>query len=120
MPECRNRIETDQRLVHDLLRTGFETLPDTTPNRKTVGPLLAWSDVAAIWISTEISHKTTAVLRGRKVLKVPNRADKHREAASAWGSDSETHHRTTGRLAYPSRSSPTASGDDPSAGLSTV
>ena len=46
---------------------------ETTPNRKTVSPLLARSDVAAIWTSTEISHKTTAALRGRKVLKAPRR-----------------------------------------------
>ena len=44
---------------------------ETTPNRKTVGSLLGWSDIAAVWTSTEISHKATAVLRGPKVLKVP-------------------------------------------------
>ena len=27
MPECRDRIETDERLVHDPVRTGFQTLP---------------------------------------------------------------------------------------------
>ena len=46
---------------------------ETTPNRKTVGSLLGWSDIAAVWTSTEISHKATAVLRGPKVLKVPRR-----------------------------------------------
>ena len=34
---------------------------ETSPNRRTVAPLLDWSDVAAIWASTEISHKATAV-----------------------------------------------------------
>lgn len=46
---------------------------ETNPNRRTVAPLLDWSDVAAIWASTEISHKATAVLRGPKVLRVPRR-----------------------------------------------
>ncbi len=46
---------------------------DTPPDRKTVGRMLGWSDVAAIWTSTEISHKATAVLRGPKVLRVPRR-----------------------------------------------
>ncbi len=61
------------RLCAGRLNLRFVT-EETTPSRKTVAPLLAWSDVAAIWISTEISHKTTAVLRGRKVLKVPRRS----------------------------------------------
>lgn len=46
---------------------------DTPPNRKTVRPLLYWSDIAAIWISTEIPHKATAALSGPKVLKVSRR-----------------------------------------------
>ena len=58
---CRGRIEL--RFV-----TG-----DTTPNRRTVGPLLAWSDITVIWVSTEIAHKATAVLRGSKVLNVHRR-----------------------------------------------
>ena len=58
---CRGRLE--QRFI-----TG-----ETTPNRKIAGPPLDWSDVTAIWTLSEISHKATAVLRGRKVLKVPRR-----------------------------------------------
>lgn len=46
---------------------------ETNPNRRTVAPLLGWSDVVAIWASTEIPHKVTAVLRGPKVLRVPRR-----------------------------------------------
>ncbi|MCY4502643.1 MAG: hypothetical protein OXE57_13895, partial [Alphaproteobacteria bacterium] len=46
---CRGRIEL--RFVTE----------DTTPNRRTVGALLAWSDIAVIWVSTEIAHKATAV-----------------------------------------------------------
>ena len=46
---------------------------ETPPDRKTVGQLLGWSDVAAIWTSTEISHKATAAIRGPKVLRVPRR-----------------------------------------------
>ena len=69
-PGTRGELE---RLCAGRLDLRFVT-EDTTPNRKTVAPLLAWSDVAAIWTSTEISHKTTAVLRGRKVLKVPRRS----------------------------------------------
>ena len=46
---------------------------DTSPGRKTVRGLLEWSDIAAIWTSSEISHKATACLRGRKVLRVPRR-----------------------------------------------
>ena len=46
---------------------------ETTPNRRTVGPLLDWADIAVIWVSTEISHKATAVLRGPKVLRVMRR-----------------------------------------------
>lgn len=42
-------------------------------SRRTVAPLLDRSDLVAIWTSTEISHKATAVLRGPKVLKVPRR-----------------------------------------------
>ncbi|MXY39976.1 MAG: hypothetical protein F4027_06825 [Rhodospirillaceae bacterium] len=46
---------------------------ETNSSRKTVEPLLRWSDVAAIWTSSEISHKATAALRGPKVLRVPRR-----------------------------------------------
>ena len=68
-PGTRRELE---RLCADRLDLRFVT-DETTPSRKTVAPLLNWSDVAAIWTSTEISHKTTAVLRGSKVLKVPRR-----------------------------------------------
>ena len=68
-PGTRRELE---RLCADRLDLRFVT-DETTPNRKTVGPLLNWSNVAVIWTSTEISHKTTAVLRGPKVLKVPRR-----------------------------------------------
>ncbi|MCY3831022.1 MAG: hypothetical protein OXF89_18000 [Rhodospirillaceae bacterium] len=61
-----------ERLCAGRLDLRFVT-EDTTPNRKTVAPLLDRSDIAAIWTSTEISHKATAVLRGPKVLKVPRR-----------------------------------------------
>ena len=69
-PGTRGALE---RLCAGCLDLRFVT-EDTTPNRKTVAPLLTWSDVAAIWTSTEISHKTTAVLRGRNILKVPRRS----------------------------------------------
>ena len=46
---------------------------ETPPGRKTVRPLLEWSDIAAIWTSSEISHKATACLRGAKVVRVPRR-----------------------------------------------
>ncbi len=69
-PGTRRELE---RLCADRLHLRFVT-DETTPNRKTVGPLLNWSNVAVIWTSTEISHKTTAVLRGPKVLKVPRRS----------------------------------------------
>ena len=68
-PGTRGDLE---RLCRDRLKLRFIT-EDTTPNRKTVGPLLEWSEITAIWTSTEISHKATAVLRDRKVLKVPRR-----------------------------------------------
>ena len=68
-PGTRGELE---RLCAGRIDLRFVT-EETTPNRRTVAPLLAWSDVAAIWASTEISHKTTAVLRGPKVLKVPRR-----------------------------------------------
>ena len=61
-----------KELVGDRLELRFIT-DETNPNRKTIGPLLGWSDIATIWTSTEISHKATAVLCGRKVLKVPRR-----------------------------------------------
>ena len=39
-----------------------------------IGALQRWSDVVVIWASTEISHKTTAPLRGsRKIIRVPRR-----------------------------------------------
>ena len=68
-PGTRGDLE---RLCRGRLELRFVT-EETTPNRKIVGPLLDWSDVTAIWTSSEISHKATAVLRGRKVLKVPRR-----------------------------------------------
>ena len=61
-----------KRLCAGRIEIRFVT-EETNPGRKTVEPLLRWSDVAAIWTSSEISHKATAVLRGPKVLKVPRR-----------------------------------------------
>lgn len=57
-----------------------------------MAPLLDGSDLVAIWTSTEISHKATAVLRGPKVRKVPRRGvaalaeavRKRCAAAGAW------------------------------------
>ena len=46
---------------------------ETPPGRKTIRGLLDWSDIAAIWTSSEISHKATACLRGAKVVRVPRR-----------------------------------------------
>lgn len=68
-PGTRGDLE---RLCAGRCRLQFVT-EDTTPNRRTVRPLLDWSDVTVIWASTEISHKATSVLRGRKVLKVTRR-----------------------------------------------
>ncbi len=68
-PGTRGELE---RLCAGRLDLQFVT-EDTNPNRRTVEPLHVWSDVTVIWASTEISHKTTAVLRGRKVLTVPRR-----------------------------------------------
>ncbi|MDE0254379.1 MAG: hypothetical protein OYG32_06255 [Rhodospirillaceae bacterium] len=68
-PGTRGELE---RLCAGQLDLRFVT-EETTPNRRTVAPLLDRSDVVAIWTSTEISHKATAVLRGPKVLKVPRR-----------------------------------------------
>ena len=68
-PGTRGDLE---RLCRDRLELRFVT-ENTTPNRKTVGSLLAWSEITAIWTSTEISHKATATLRGRKIVKVPRR-----------------------------------------------
>ncbi len=68
-PGTRGELE---RLCADGIALRFVTA-ETNPNRRTVAPLLDWSDVAAIWASTEISHKATAVLRGPKVLRVPRR-----------------------------------------------
>lgn len=61
-----------KRLCAGRIEIRFVT-EETNPGKKTVDPLLRWSDVAAIWTSSEISHKATAVLRGPKVLKVPRR-----------------------------------------------
>ena len=69
-PGTRDELE---RLCAGRLSLRFVT-EETTPNRRTVAPLLEWADVAAIWTSTEISHKATAVLRGPKVLKVTRRS----------------------------------------------
>ena len=68
-PGTRGELE---RLCAGRLDLRFVT-EETTPNRRTVGPLLARSDICAIWTSTEISHKATAALRGPKILKVPRR-----------------------------------------------
>ena len=46
---------------------------ETPPGRKNVRPMLAWSHIAAIWTSSEISHMATECLRGGKVVKVPRR-----------------------------------------------
>lgn len=45
----------------------------TTPNRKTVKPRGDRADVAIIWGSTEIPHKATALLRGKKIITVAKR-----------------------------------------------
>ncbi len=68
-PGTRGELE---RLCADGIDLRFVTA-ETNPNRRTVAPLLDWSDVAAIWASTQIPHKATAVLRGPKVLMVPRR-----------------------------------------------
>ena len=68
-PGTRGELE---RLCADGIDLRFVTA-ETNPNRRTVAPLLDWSDVAAIWASTQITHKATAVLRGPKVLTVPRR-----------------------------------------------
>ena len=68
-PGTRGDLE---RLCRGRLELRFVT-GENTPNRKIAGPLLDWSDVTAILTSSKISHKATAVLRGRKVLKVPRR-----------------------------------------------
>ena len=68
-PGTRGDLE---RLCADRIDFRFVT-EETTPNRRTVAPLLARADICAIWTSSEISHKATAVLRGPKVLKVPRR-----------------------------------------------
>ena len=68
-PGTRGDLE---RLCGDRIGLRFVT-EDTTPNRKTVGSLLGWSDIAVVWASTEISHKATVILRGPKVLKVTRR-----------------------------------------------
>ena len=61
-PGTRGELE---RLCERRLDIRFVT-EETTPNRKTVAPLFDWSDDTAIWSSTEIPHKATAVLRGRE------------------------------------------------------
>ena len=68
-PGTRGELE---RLCADGVDLRFVTA-ETNPNRRTVAPLLDWSDIAAIWASTQIPHKATAVLRGPKVLTVPRR-----------------------------------------------
>lgn len=68
-PGTRNDLE---QLCAGRIDLRFVT-EDTTPSRKTIAPLLAWSDITVIWTSTEISHKATTALRGRKVLKVSRR-----------------------------------------------
>ena len=68
-PGTRKHLE---QLVGGRLELRFIT-DETSPSRKTVRSLLDWSEIAAVWTSTEISHKATAVLRGKKVLKVPRR-----------------------------------------------
>ena len=68
-PGTRGELE---RLCAGRLDLRFVT-EETTPNRRTVAPLLDRSDLVAIWTSTEISDKATAVLRGPKILKVPRR-----------------------------------------------
>ena len=61
-----------QKLCEGRLNLRFVT-EDTAPNKKTIGGMLGWSDIAVIWTSTEISHKATDALRGAKVLRVPRR-----------------------------------------------
>ncbi len=68
-PGTRGDLE---KLCEGRLDLRFVT-EDTAPDRKTVGGMLRWSDVTAIWTSTEISHKATDALRGPKVLRVPRR-----------------------------------------------
>ena len=68
-PRSRSDLK---RLCQGRIELRFIT-EDTNPNSRTIGPLLDWSDIAALWLSTEISHKSTAVLRGNKVLKVSRR-----------------------------------------------
>ena len=58
---------------------------ETRPNKRTVAPLLDWSDIAEIWASTQIGHKATAVPRGTQVLRVPSRgAAALAEAVEVW------------------------------------
>lgn len=68
-PGTRGELE---RLCAGRLDLRFVT-EETMPNKRTIAPQLDWSDLVAIWISTEIRHKATAVLRGPKILKVPRR-----------------------------------------------
>ena len=60
------------RLCEDRIELRFVT-EETPPSKKKTGALLRWSDITVVWTSTEISHKATAVIRGKKVLKVPRR-----------------------------------------------
>ncbi len=46
---------------------------ETNPRRKVIEPMHVWSDITAIWLSTEISHKATATLSGPKVVRVSRR-----------------------------------------------
>ena len=60
------------KLCGDRVELRFVTV-ETPPGKKKVGALHRWSDIAIVWVSTEISHKATAVICGAKVLKVPRR-----------------------------------------------
>ena len=60
------------KLCGDRISVRFVT-EETPPGKKRIGALHRWSDITIVWASTEISHKATAVIRGRRVLKVPRR-----------------------------------------------
>ncbi|MCY3788912.1 MAG: hypothetical protein OXH63_09000 [Gemmatimonadetes bacterium] len=68
-PGTRGDLE---KLCYGRLGLRFIT-EDTASDRKTVGGMLDWSDVTAIWTSTEIAHKATAALLGPKVFRVSRR-----------------------------------------------
>ncbi len=65
------RVELE-RLCGGRVELRFVT-DDSSPNRRTVAPLVDWSDIAVIWTSTQISHKATTMVRGPKVVKAPRR-----------------------------------------------